>query len=301
MQDFVQKVVERYIIFLFFDGLVLFSLIKAGHKSRRKALAVLIFTLASAVVWVDYYLIYTNRLPMKMAWAVPAVLLLVAIVFHRFTFPFKAHCQECGKRLSITEFLSCDENLCLSCYEEKHPEAIKLSKEEQIRRENEEKKKTWVGWKPGREFVIVFAFDDEANVLILDNLEMEKQPGKLSGAIGAIKGREKRDYVATRTLKRETGLDCQEPEYMGRLNFEMPDVNVRFYVYVAREYSGEIRESGGKNPVWMPLKKLNYDLMSMDYPLWLPRMLRGQNVEYYARVNAEGKIYDDILDLDVEL
>lgn len=40
--------------------------------------------------------------------------------------------------------------------------------------------------------------------------------------------------------------------------------------------------------------------MSMDYPLWLPRMLRGQYVEYYAKVNTEGKIYEDILDLDAK-
>ena len=301
MQDFVQKVVERYLIFLFFDGLVLFSLIRAGHRSRRKALAVLIFTLASVIVWIDYYLIYINRLEMKMAWAVPLILLLAGVLFHRYTFPFRAHCQECGKRLSITEFLSCDENLCLKCYETKHPESVKLSKEEQIRRENEEKKKTWAGWRPNREFVIVFAFDERANVLLVDNVNMAKKPGKLAGAIGEVKGREKKDFTATRTLRKETGLECSQIDYMGRLNFEMPDMNVRFHVYVAREFSGSIRESEGKKPVWMPLKKLNYDLMSMDYPLWLPRMLRGQTVEYYARCNKEGKIYDDILDLDVEL
>ncbi len=301
MQDFVLKVVDRYIIFLFFDGLVLFSLIRAGHKSRRKTLAVAIFTAMSAVIWIDYYLISIGRLPMKMAYLVPAVLLLLFILFHRITFPFKTHCQSCGKTLSITEFLSCDENLCLSCYEEKHPESIPIPKEEKIRMENEEKKKKWAGWKPNREFVIVFAFDESANVLIVDNLKMEKRPGKYAGAIGALNGREKREFAASRTLKRETGIECGKPEFMGRLNFEMPDMNVRFYVYVAREFTGEIRESDERRPFWSPLKKLNYDLMSMDYPLWLPRMLRGQNVEYYARVNTEGKIYDDILDLDVEL
>ena len=41
--------------------------------------------------------------------------------------------------------------------------------------------------------------------------------------------------------------------------------------------------------------------MSMDYPLWLPRMLRGQYVEYYAKANAEGKIYEDILDLAAKI
>ncbi|MCR5732692.1 MAG: hypothetical protein K6G51_07130 [Sphaerochaetaceae bacterium] len=301
MQDFVQKVVERYIIFLFFDGLLLFSLIRSGHKSKRKALAVFIFTIASAIVWVDYYMIYTERLPMYMAFVVPAILLVLGIIFHRYTFPFKAHCQSCGKRLSITEFLSSDENLCLSCYEEKHPEEVKIPREEMIRRENEEKKKTWEGWKPNREFVIVFAFDENSNVLILDNLKMEKGAGKLAGAIGPLKSHEKKAFVAGRTLKKETGLECREPDYMGRLNFEMPDMNIRFYVYVAREFSGEVKGSKEKKPSWMPLKKLNYDLMSMDYPLWLPRMLRGQNVEYYARVNKEGKIYDDILDLDIEL
>ena len=78
----------------------------------------------------------------------------------------------------------------------------------------------------------------------------------------------------------------------------MPDMDIRFHVYIAREFTGELKEDAAKQPVWKPLRKLNYDLMSMDYPLWLPRMLRGQTLEYYAKCNTEGKIYEDILDLD---
>ncbi len=80
----------------------------------------------------------------------------------------------------------------------------------------------------------------------------------------------------------------------------MPDSNIRFYIFIAREFTGTVKEGGSKKPIWVPLKKLDNDLMSMDYPLWLPRMLRGQYVEYYAKVNPEGKIYEDILDLDAK-
>ncbi|MBQ1424233.1 MAG: NUDIX domain-containing protein [Lachnospiraceae bacterium] len=298
MQEFVQKVVERYIIFLFFDGLLFFSLVKQGEKSRKKVRAVLILTLFSAIIWVDYYFIYISRLPVVMAFVVPAILLLVGLIFRAAFFPYKRYCQNCGKKLSITEFLSCDENLCNSCYEEKHPESVKVPIEEKIRKENEEKKKGWAGWKPGREFVIAFAFDKEGNVLLIDNVGMQKVPGKFSGAIGRIKQNEDMSYTASRTLRKETGIECEAPEYMGRLNFDMPDMDIRFHVFVAREFSGELKEDAVKQPVWKPLKKLNYDLMSMDYPLWLPRMLRGQQLEYYAKCNAEGKIYEDILDLD---
>ncbi len=298
MQEFVRKVVERYIIFLFFDGLLFFSLVKQGEKSRKKARAVLILTLFSAIIWVDYYFIYISRLPVVMAFIVPAVLLLVGLTFRSALFPYKRYCRNCGKKLSITEFLSCDENLCNSCYEEKHPESVKVPIEEKIRKENEEKKKGWAGWKPGREFVIVFAFDKDGNVLLIDNVGMQKVPGKFSGAIGRIRQNEDMGYTASRTLRKETGIECEAPEYMGRLNFDMPDMDIRFHVFVAREFSGELKEDAAKQPVWKPLKKLNYDLMSMDYPLWLPRMLRGQQLEYYAKCNAEGKIYEDILDLD---
>ncbi len=298
MQEFVQNVVERYIIFLFFDGLLLFSLINAGAKSRKKMRAVLILTVFSAIIWADYYLIYTSRLPYKMAWIVPGALLLIGLIFHRIVFPYKTHCQDCGKRLSITEFLSCDEHLCNTCYEKKHPESIKVPMEEQIRRENAEKKKTWEGWKPDREFVITFAFDKEKNVLLIDHPRMQKAPGKLSGAIGEIRRNEDKEDTAVRTIRKETGLECPDPDFMGRLNFAMPDMNIRFHVFVARDYTGSIQEDPVKQPVWMPLKKLNYDLMSMDYPLWLPRMVRGQYLEYYARCGENGKIYDDILDLD---
>ena len=303
MQTFIQAVVEQYIIFLFFAGLLLFSLIRQGDKSKKKARAVLILTIFSAVIWVDYYLIYTSRLPVGMAFIVPAVLLAVTVGFRRMILPFQGRCQNCGERLSITEFLSCDEHLCGACYEEKHPESvkIKISQEEAIRRENEERKKAWIGWEPDREFVIAFAFDNRGNVLLIDHVNMPKKPGKYSGVIGEIRPTEAGSAVAARTLKRETGLTCLAPEYMGRLNFVMSNMGVRFHVYVARDFSGDVGGSAEKRPIWMPLKKLKYDQMSMDYPLWLPRMLRGQRVEYYAKCNAEGKVYEDILCLDAEI
>ena len=46
---------------------------------------------------------------------------------------------------------------------------------------------------------------------------------------------------------------------------------------------------------------MKYNQMSMDYPLWLARVVRGQKIEYYGRINEEGKIYEDVLDLDVDL
>lgn len=300
MQVFVKNVVESYIIFLFFEGLLLFSLLKSGAKSRKKAKAVLIITLASALIWIDYYLIYVNRLPMSMALIVPAVLLALGIMFRSTVFPFRTHCVNCGKALSISEFLSMDEHLCASCYQEIHPESVKLSPDEQYRRETEEKKKDWQGWKPDREYVLVFAFDEKSNVLLIDNLNMPKSPGKHSGVIGAINVRSDKYKTASNALKRETGIVCERSDYMGRLNFQMPDTNVRFYIFIAREFSGTLKEGGSKKPIWIPLKKLDYDLMSMDYPLWLPRMLKGQYVEYYAKVNPEGKIYEDILDLDAK-
>ncbi len=138
----------------------------------------------------------------------------------------------------------------------------------------------------------------QGNVLLIDNVRMQKVPGKLSGAIGQIKMDDDPELAASRTLRREMGLECLHPECMGKLNFVMPDMNIRFHVFVAREFSGTIKTDPEKQPVWMPLKKLKYDLMSMDYPLWLPRMLRGQYLEYYARCGENGKIYEHILDLD---
>ncbi|MBR1758301.1 MAG: hypothetical protein IJ744_06185 [Lachnospiraceae bacterium] len=307
MQSFVQKVVENYIIFLFFIGLLLFSLIKSGQKSKKKARAVLIMILFSAVIWADYYMIYIDKLPMMMAWIVPAIVLVILILLRRVVFPYRGHCTNCGKRLSITEFLFNDDNLCHACYDKLHPEVIPLPPEEQIRRENEEKKKGWIGWEPEREFVIAFAAKQEPKdyeVLVLDQVHMQKRPGKLSGAIGEIKASENRQAVAVRTIQKEFGLSCEAPECipecMGKLHFWMPDMNIRFYVYIAREFSGEPKESTEKNPVWIRLKKMKYEQMSMDYPLWLPRMVRGQYLEYYAKCNTEGKIYEDILDLDAE-
>lgn len=301
MEGFVQTIVEGYIVFLFFDGLLLFSLIKSGEKSRKKARAVLIITLATMVIWASCYLVLNHRIPTFMAVLVPAVLLGLGIVFRDTVFPFRRHCRNCGKVLSITEFLSMDDHLCASCYEQIHPETVKLTREEQFRKENEEKKKAWVGWEPEKEYVLAFAIDENQNVLLIDNLSMEKSPGKHSGVIAIYRRGDDKAATAAKALEKETGIICENPHYMGRLNFVMPDMNIRFHVHVAREFTGTIRNDGKKQPIWVPLRKLNYKLMSMDYPLWLPRMLRGQYVEYYAKANAEGKIYEDILDLDAKI
>jgi len=303
MLDFVQKVLEGYIIFLFFAGLLLFSLFRSGAKSRKKARSVLIIILASAVIWVVYYLISIRKLPEMMAIMVPGILLVLGIIFHRVVFPYKGHCVNCGKALSITEFLSMDDHLCAACYEKLHPETRKLTREEQFRLENEEKKKGWVGWKPDREYVIAFAFDEKNNnnVLLIDNTAMEKVPGKHAGVIGALRLTDDKAAVAAKVLEKETGIVCEKPDYMGRLNFMMPDTNLRFHVFIAREFTGTIKDNPKKQPIWVPLKKLNYKLMSMDYPLWLPRMLRGITLEYYAKGNAEGKIYEDILDTEAQI
>ncbi len=301
MQSFVQAIVDNYIIFLFFEGLLLFSLIRNGRRSRRKMRAVLIITLASGVIWAVYYLVSLGQLPEILAVIVPAVLLVLGIVFRRVVFPYRGRCACCGKRLSITEFLFNDDHICHACYEKLHPENEKLSREEEIRREITEKKKSWAGWAPEKEYVIIFACDKDLNVLLMDHIKMAKAPGKLSGFIGNIRSGEDRGLAASRTLLEQSGLACTDPQYMARLNFDMPDKCIRFHVYVAREFSGELKEDPEKNPVWMPLKKLKYQQMSMDYPIWLPRVVRGICLEYYGKCNAAGKIYEDILDLEADI
>lgn len=301
MDTLITKIVDGYIVFLFFVGLYLFSLIKAGKKSRKKAFAVGTWILGSAVLWGISYMISVSLIPMYWFWATLAVLVLLALVFHKKVFPFKTKCQDCGKKLSFTEIISIDEFICQECYEKRHPETVPIPKEELIRIENEKKKLTWEGWKPDRECVLVFPADSEANVLMIDNKELDKVPGKYSGCIGILRRGENKAVAARRALREETGLISEAPDYEGRLNFEMPDYNLRCHIFVARDTTGEIKETEKKRPFWTPLKKLKYDLMSMDYPLWVSRAVRGQNFEYWARCNKEGKIYDDLLELDVEI
>ncbi|MBO4887088.1 MAG: hypothetical protein J5589_02085 [Firmicutes bacterium] len=301
MQNFVQKVVEGYIFFLFFGGLWLFSLIRGGFKSRIKTKGAMTGMLLSVLIWVDYYLIYTGRWPIILAYIVPAAVLVILIVFHKSIFPYKTKCPVCGKRLSITEFLANDGNLCNDCQKKLRPELNKATMEEKIRQENARKKKGWIGWKPEKEYVIVFAADKLENVLLIDRVNMPKKPGKLSGVIGIVGDRDRMQQIASRTLETDTGIVCEEPEYMGRLNFSGPKMNIRFHVFVARKYSGTIKDDPEKQPVWIALKKMKYNQMSMDYPLWLARVVRGQKIEYYGRINDEGKVYEDVLELDVDL
>lgn len=301
MEKVISTIIDGYIIFLFFIGLYLFSLFKAGKKSRNKRNAVLMWVAASAVIWIVSYLISLGKVPMVSFWILLAAIAVLAVVFHEKVFPFKTVCQDCGKKMSITEVLSIDEFVCQECFEKRHPETIVVPKEELIRQENERKKATWAGWKANRECVIVFPADSDNNVLMIDNLKLDKVPGKYAGCLGLIKKGESKSAAASRALKTESGLVSESPDYEGRLNFEMPDYNLRCHIFVARDTVGDIKETEEKRPFWTPLKKLKYDLMSVDYPVWLARAVRGQHFEYWARCNKEGKIYDDLLELDVEI
>lgn len=302
MLRLVQYIVDGYIVFLFMVGLILFSLIKQGKRSRRKALATGIMIASTVPVWIVCYLITTDRLPL---YALGLVLLAVSALLaalRRIVFPYHTTCRNCGTKLSITEFLASDDNLCQACYEQKYPERVPRSREDIIAEENARKKETWTGWKYNRECAVVFAYNVETDeVLLVERLNMGKVSGKHTGGMAYVKAGENPSYAAERALRAETGLRCTDPDLEGYLNFEMADYNLRCYVYVARNYSGETRQTETNNPFWVRVRKMKYNLMSMDYTVWLERALKGQQFIYWARCNENGQINDDLLELDVTL
>ncbi len=118
MIDFVAK--YFYYIFL---GLIILTVIQRKYKglSENKRMATLIASILFFIMYIGALGIKSKNLDQVWILLPLAVDLSLIYVLRNRLFIFKMNCQKCGKKLSSTDILYIDSNLCSDCAETEKP------------------------------------------------------------------------------------------------------------------------------------------------------------------------------------
>lgn len=263
-------------------------------QSKKKRTAALIFLAIAVFFWLLLFFITEHGLPEYYFPVALAAVVVFGFAFRQTLWPFKLDCQNCGKRLSISQFLVNDDNICAECYLNQHPELrpVPPKTEEQIRQEMLDK---FAGWQPVKQLVLCFVCNDKNEVLLIDRKYKPKGIGKISGATGFFNAGDDVLDACRQAVAKETGLTIHSPVFCGNIRFTIPNANLLGHIFTASDFSGDIRETKNNRPFWTRIKKLPFSQMSVDYQVWLRLALTNKKFEYYAICNDKGFVMDDLL------
>lgn len=124
--------------------------------------------------------------------------------------------------------------------------------------------------------------------------------GRWNGAGGKFdseKGDKSILDAAVRETEEEIGVRIKNPEQAGLFNFKFEDKekqqwNQQVYLFVAKEWEGDIRESEEMTPKWFCHNEIPYENMWPDDRHWMPHVLAGKKVEADFLFGDNDKILD---------
>jgi 8-oxo-dGTP diphosphatase len=279
-----EKIAENYLWFLVAILAVNLYQRKFAPRSYKKRTATLILA-SLAMLWQVFIVIILSR-----GWphwmAIPALVLtvLIAIPFRNRILLFKTHCDRCNAPLTMTATINFDDNLCVKCWEEDHPEQATTEETEEespsevptIAQTKNVDDIDWDSWEPDETAVLCYLFDGDNVLLIHKKTGLGK--GLVNAPGGHIEEAETASEAAMREITEETGVTVSSVEYKGLLEFQFTDgLAMRGHVFFAYEHTGDICETDEADPFWCPISELPYDKMWEDDPLWIPLALEGKN------------------------
>ena len=118
--------------------------------------------------------------------------------------------------------------------------------------------------------------------------------GRLVGPGGKLEPGETPPEAAVREVEEEVGLvvDLADLQLMGELDYPFPHAprwSQKSWVFVARRWSGEARESDELEPVWVGVDAIPLERMWDDARYWLPSTLRGGRVRATFTFGPDGR------------
>lgn len=118
--------------------------------------------------------------------------------------------------------------------------------------------------------------------------------GKLNGPGGKIEPGETPEQGMIRETREEVGITPTKYKEMGTVEFvewyKGEKQNVIFYLYVATEYEGKLKESDELKPYWFDLDNIPYDKMFEDDSYWMPIVLEGNKIQAFFEYDKEWKM-----------
>lgn len=131
---------------------------------------------------------------------------------------------------------------------------------------------------------LLYIIKDGRVLLIRSKRGMSK--GKWNGPGGHVEDGESPADAAIRETSEETGVTPLGAEHAGFNEFYIgEECAMKAHIFVARDFSGEPKETDEGVPQWFPVDKIPLAGMWPDDSVWMPLMLAGKKFD--------GKFYYD--------
>ncbi len=152
----------------------------------------------------------------------------------------------------------------------------------------------WTTWRPRQRANLLFIVRDEKILLIRKKRGFGA--GKINGPGGKVDPGETALESALRETFEELGIHPLGAERRGELHFQFRDgYSLHCVVFLARDFSGEPRETDEAVPLWTPIDAIPYDEMWADDRHWLPLLIAGEYFASYFEFDGEELLSREIV------
>jgi 8-oxo-dGTP pyrophosphatase MutT (NUDIX family) len=149
-----------------------------------------------------------------------------------------------------------------------------------------------------QEATLCLVMRDNPSLEVLLGLKKEGfGAGKYTGFGGKVEPGETPVVAAIRELEEEAGVKVhtEDLEPVGQLTFlfpARPSWSQKVYVFRAKVWDGNPRESREMIPVWFAIEDIPFDQMWQDGLCWLPRILAGERIMAHFRFCSDNETVD---------
>lgn len=137
------------------------------------------------------------------------------------------------------------------------------------------------------------AFLIKENQILLAMKKRDFGKSKWNGVGGKQQNGETIKQTALREMDEEIGVITKTLSQVALFSFYYPFTpqdNQTVYVFTAKTWLGEPRETEEMRPAWFSFNNIPYDLMWSDDRIWLPEVLKGNLIRAAFMFNADNQI-----------